>query len=237
MKKAAGLLAVDVDGTLITDHGSITGKVYDALEKAVSLNWEVVIASGRTFFAAKPIIEKLPFLRYAVMSNGACIMVGGKKSDYQYLEPLFKDLVVPDGVQHFEGIGAGHFVKMVHNGIEYGMMQALAEGFTILKKSDYQLDLSKAAEIYNHGSVIESRLVGWLEDAFKLYSQDLKGVSGKVKHSGEGEWTVQTAKELKLKAKIIEGAFDFRVQSEKNPSYTGKISTVLRNQFGGHSLK
>lgn len=166
--------------------------------------------------------------------SGACLMIGGKKETYEYLLPLFSDLAVNQGIQFFEGQGAGHFVKMIHNGIEYGMMQAIAEGFTILKKSKYRLDLTKIADVYNHGSVIESRLMGWLKGALELHEEDLKNVSGKVAHTGEGEWTVKTAKKLGVKTKIIEEALKFRVQSEKNPNYTGKILSALREQFGGH---
>ncbi len=168
---------------------------------------------------------------------GACLMVGGDRKTFDYLFPLFVDISVPEGVEFFEGVGAGHFVKMVHNGIEYGMMQAIAEGFAVLKKSKYLLDLTKVANIYNHGSVIESRLVGWLKNAFELHGDDLIDISGSVKHTGEGQWTVKTAIELELKAKIIEEALKFRIQSEKKPSYTGKILTALRNQFGGHDIK
>lgn len=168
--------------------------------------------------------------------NGACLMVGGAKDTFEYLLPLFRDITQPDAVQHFEGIGAGHFVKMIHNGIEYGMMQAIAEGFNILKESDYKLDLTKVADIYNHGSVVESRLTKWLQEAYELYGQDLKEISGTVVHSGEGEWTVKTAKEMGVQAKVIEEAFNFRVESEKRPSYTGKIVQALRNRFGGHKI-
>jgi glucose-6-phosphate 1-dehydrogenase len=169
--------------------------------------------------------------------GGASVMVGGRQEDLEQLEELFAAIAAPGAYQFFEGYGAGHFVKMVHNGIEYGMMQALAEGFTILKKSDYQLDLSKVTEIYNNGSVIESRLVGWLQSGLKVFGEDLKGVSGSVGHTGEGEWTVKTAEAMKLKADIIAGALEFRKKSANSPSYTGQVLSALRNQFGGHSLK
>lgn len=168
--------------------------------------------------------------------NGACVMIGGDKKVFREVEYLFKEMSVKDGYQFFDGAGAGHFVKMVHNGIEYGMMQAIAEGFNIMKKARFKLDLSKVAEIYNHGSVIESRLIGWLEGAFKDHGHDLKGVSGKVSATGEGAWTVQTAKEMKLKAKIIEESLKFRKTSQKSPDYAGKILSALREQFGGHSV-
>ncbi len=169
--------------------------------------------------------------------NGASLMVGGDKKTYETLEPLFRDLAVRDGYGYMGEAGAGHFVKMIHNGIEYGMMQAIAEGFTVLKKSKYKLNLEKVAGVYDHGSVIESRLVSWLNKAFEIHGEDLQGVTGRVAHTGEGEWTVKTAKAEKVKAKVIEEALKFRVESEKNPSYTGKILSALREQFGGHSVK
>ncbi len=167
---------------------------------------------------------------------GACFMVGGERKSFDYLLPLYIDLTVPQGVEFFAGVGAGHFVKMVHNGIEYGMMQAIAEGFTIMKYSKYNLDLAKVAEVYNHGSVIESKLMGWLEKGLKLFGEDLNVVAGSVPRGGEADWTVDTAKELRVKTKIIEEAVKFRLESEKNPSYTGKILNAVRNMFGGHSL-
>lgn len=166
--------------------------------------------------------------------HGGALMIGGKKEMFKKLEPLFYDLAQKDGYQFFEGPGAGHFVKMIHNGIEYGIMQAIAEGFTILKKSRYALDLGNVADVYNHGSVIESRLIGWLADAFRLSGEDLKDISGAAGHTGEGAWTVKTAEELKIRARVIEEALRFRMRSEKRPSYTGKILSALRHQFGGH---
>ncbi len=169
--------------------------------------------------------------------NGACCMVGGDKKTFEYIEPIFNDVSIPDGYMHFEGIGAGHFVKMVHNGIEYGMMQSIAEGFEIMQKSPFKLNLLDVTEIYQHGSVVTSRLVGWLQQAFKTYGTDLKDVSGSVGYTGEGEWTAATAKELKVPAKIIEESFKFRVASQKKPSFTGKALTGMRNSFGHHSIE
>jgi glucose-6-phosphate 1-dehydrogenase len=166
--------------------------------------------------------------------NGACLMIGGEEKVFKKLEPLFKDFAADSSYQFFPGVGAGHFVKMVHNGIEYGMMQAIAEGYAILKKVKYRLNLKDVNYIYSKGSVIESRLITWLGKALELHGEDLKKVPGKVGYTGEGEWTVKTAKELKLKAKIIEESFKFRVKSQKEPDYTGKILMALREQFGGH---
>lgn len=168
--------------------------------------------------------------------NGACLMIGGDKKMFAQLELLFKDISKDGSYQFFEGVGAGHFVKMIHNGIEYGMMQALAEGFAIMKKSRFKLNLHDVTKIYNHGSVIESRLVAWLKKAFEMRGEELKGVSGTVGHTGEGAWTVLSANELKVKAKIIDESFKYRIHSEKHPDYTGKILSALREQFGGHSV-
>lgn len=168
--------------------------------------------------------------------NGASLMIGGKKSDFKQYEQLFADCSIPNGYQFFNGVGAGHFVKMIHNGIEYGMMQAIAEGFAVMKQSKFNLDLSRVADIYNHGSVIESKLMGWLKNAFTIYGDNFENVSGSVNHTGEGAWTVKTADELGVQTKIIENALQFRIDSGKNPSYTGKILSALRGQFGGHSI-
>lgn len=169
--------------------------------------------------------------------TGGSLMVGGKKATFEKLKPLLEALAVPGGLEHFEGVGAGHFVKMIHNGIEYGMMQAIAEGFTILSKSKYKLNLLKAASVYNHGSVIESRLVGWLKEAFEIYGPELKTISGAVAQTGEGKWTVMTAQKLGVMDKVIQDALAFRELSEKKPSYTGKIVSALRNRFGEHDTK
>ncbi len=168
--------------------------------------------------------------------NGACLMIGGHSEDFERTEALFADIALPDGYRFFEGHGAGHFVKMVHNGIEYGMMQAIAEGFQIMRTSDYDLDLSAVADVYQHGSVIESRLVGWLAEAFELHGQALEGVSGMVGHTGEGAWTVRTAEEMELEARVIRGALEFRKESERDPSYAGQVLSALRNRFGGHAM-
>lgn len=133
--------------------------------------------------------------------------------------------------------GAGHFVKMVHNGIEYGMMQSIGEGFEIMKESKFRLPLKKVADLYNKGSVIESRLMEWLAKAFGAHGEDLKNISGVVAHSGEGLWTVKIAKELGVPVKVIKDALDFRLKSKGNPSYTGQVISALRNQFGGHHVR
>ncbi len=168
--------------------------------------------------------------------NGACLMIGGRRSLFEKFVNLFKDLSADHGYGYVGKSGAGHFVKMVHNGIEYGMMQALAEGFTVMKASPFDLNLLKVAEIYNHRSVIESRLVGWLVKAFEQYGEDLNEIPGSASQSGEGLWTVESAKELGIPVPVIEEALNFRIQSQSRPGYTGKILSALRNQFGQHEV-
>lgn len=169
--------------------------------------------------------------------NGACLMIGGSYEGFENIEELFKDFAKEGGYQFFEGAGAGHFVKMVHNGIEYGMMQALGEGFEVMEKSEFKLDLPRVAKIYNNGSVIESRLVGWLESAFKDHGPELSGVSSTVSHTGEGEWTIKTAEKMGVTVPVIKDSFQFRIDSKENPRYAGKVVSALREQFGGHDVK
>jgi len=210
---------------------------------------DVVIDGGNSFYkdsqrrAADLAKRSIHFLDAGISGGpqgaveGACVMVGGNRGIYKAHESLFHDIATDDGYGYMGEAGAGHFVKMVHNGIEYGMMQAIAEGFEIMKKSPYDLDIKKIADLYNHRSVVESRLVGWLKDAYAAYGEDLAEISGSVAQSGEGEWTVKTAKELGVPVPGIESAVEFRKQSQNKPSYTGKVLSAMRNQFGGHSVK
>ena len=169
--------------------------------------------------------------------NGACMMVGGDRGVYEKFVPLFEDLCVEGGFGYMGSHGAGHYVKMVHNGIEYGMMQAIGEGFEVMKKAEeFDIDLKAVTKVYNHGSVIESRLVGWLEKAYEQNGEDLEGISGEVSHSGEGLWTVEAAKRINVPVENIEQSLQFRIDSQGNPSYTGQVVSALRNQFGGHDV-
>lgn len=168
--------------------------------------------------------------------NGACMMIGGDQEIFEEYETLFADLCVEEGYRYMGQTGSGHFVKMVHNGIEYGMMQAIAEGFSVLRQSDFDLDLVDVAHVYNHGSVIQSRLIGWLRQGYAHFGEALGDVSGKVGHSGEGLWTVETAEQMGIETPVIKDALRFREQSHQNPSYTGKVVSLLRYMFGGHDV-
>lgn len=169
--------------------------------------------------------------------GGACLMIGGGNTTYKKYVGLFSDLAVAGGYDYMGELGAGHFVKMVHNGIEYGMMQAIGEGFAVLKEWRGELDLERIAHLYNNGSVIESRLIHWLKEAYAKHGTSLSDITGSISHSGEGKWTVEAAQELGIPVPIIEGALQFRVDSQDAPSYTGQIVSALRNQFGGHDVK
>ena len=176
--------------------------------------------------------------------NGACVMVGGEQHAFDRLEQLFADIAAPGAYQFFPGAGAGHFVKMVHNGIEYGMMQAIAEGFDILKRADYNLDLEAVARIYNHRSVIESRLVGWMLSGFQDFGQNLTNISGSAGSGGaagmtqsEAKWTLDVATEQATPTPVIQASVDARLQSQKEPNFQGKVINALRHQFGGHEVK
>lgn len=210
---------------------------------------DIVVEAGNSFYKddaprAQKLAEKgIQYVDVGVSGgpsgarSGACLMIGGSQKLFSQMEELYRDLSIEQGYAHFEGIGAGHFVKMVHNGIEYGMMQAIGEGFNVMKKSDYDLDLTEVARIYNTGSVIESRLVGWLHKAYQEWGVELEPISGTISHSGEGKWTVETAQELGEAVPVIADSFQFRLDSEKNPSYTGQVVSALRGQFGGHPVK
>jgi 6-phosphogluconate dehydrogenase len=170
------------------------------------------------------------------LKNGYCLMVGGAPEAVKLCEPIFKTLAPVDGYAHVGPAGAGHYVKMVHNGIEYGLMQAYAEGFEIMKTSPFGLDLHKIASIWGHGSVVRSWLLELLEGALKDDS-DLKSIRGWVADSGEGRWTVQASIDQDVPAPVITLALQARFRSRQEESYGAKILSALRNQFGGHEVK
>jgi 6-phosphogluconate dehydrogenase len=167
---------------------------------------------------------------------GYCLMVGGEPEPVKRLEPIFRSLAPEDGYLHAGGPGAGHYVKMVHNGIEYGLMQAYAEGFEILHASDYKLDLAAVADLWNHGSVVRSWLLELAVSAFSQ-DQDLVHVKGWVADSGEGRWTVQEAIDRDVPAPVITLSLLNRFRSRQDDSYQSKVLAALRNEFGGHAVK
>jgi 6-phosphogluconate dehydrogenase len=171
------------------------------------------------------------------LANGYCLMVGGDDVAFQQVEPAFKTLAPEDGYAHVGPSGAGHFVKMVHNGIEYGLMQAYAEGFEILKSSEFELDLKDVAGIWRYGSVVRSWLLELLYDAFEQEGNDLADIAGYVEDSGEGRWTVFEAINESVPAPVIASSLFARFASRQDESFGAKINAALRKQFGGHAVK
>lgn len=170
--------------------------------------------------------------------NGFSMMAGGEEKAYKEIEPALKTLAQPDGsYQYFGTSGSGHFVKMVHNAIEYGMMESLAEGYRVLKEGPYKnMDLAAAGEVWQHGSVVNS----WLNELSRQALADnpeLIGVEGVVAESGEARWTLELAKELNIPLPSIQSAFDVRLKSQKGEiSFTTKLLAAMRNKFGGHEI-
>lgn len=167
---------------------------------------------------------------------GYCLMVGGDPKAVAVAEPIFKALAPEDGFLHVGPTGSGHFVKMVHNGIEYGMLEAYGEGFEIMKASPFTLDLGAIAGLWNHGSVVRSWLLELLEGAYHD-NPKLEHIRGYVDDSGEGRWTIQEAINENVPAPVITLSLLARLSSRQDESYSAKVIAALRNQFGGHAIK
>jgi 6-phosphogluconate dehydrogenase len=171
------------------------------------------------------------------LENGYCLMVGGTREAVARCEPVFRTLAPPDGFAHVGPSGAGHFVKMIHNGIEYAMLEAYAEGYEILAaKKEFGLDLHRIAALWNRGSVVRS----WMNElAERAFARDptLAGLRGYVEDSGEGRWTVQEAIDLDVPAPAIALSLFARFRSRQDESFGAKVIAALRNEFGGHAVK
>jgi len=169
-------------------------------------------------------------------AEGYCMMVGGEKETVDLGRPILDTLAPKDGWAHMGASGAGHFVKMVHNGIEYGMMQAYAEGFEVLYKSDFKFDLLSIAKVWNHGSVVRSWLLELGERALAKEG-DLKSVAPYVSDSGEGRWTLQAAMDEDVPVPVLAASLFSRFSSRDPYNFTARFNSALRNQFGGHAIK
>ncbi|RCW51255.1 phosphogluconate dehydrogenase (NAD(+)-dependent, decarboxylating) [Paenibacillus prosopidis] len=167
--------------------------------------------------------------------EGACTMIGGNKEAFDSVEQLFRDICVDNGYLHAGESGSGHFLKMVHNGVEYGMMQAIAEGFELLEKSSFDFDYEKVARVWNNGSVIRSWLMELTENAFSKDAR-LEGLKGIMHSSGEGKWTLETALDLQTATPVIALSLLMRYRSLEEDTFSGKVVAALRNEFGGHSV-
>jgi 6-phosphogluconate dehydrogenase len=170
------------------------------------------------------------------LQEGYCLMIGGEKSIVDQLEPIFKTLAPENGFAHVGASGAGHFAKMVHNGIEYGMLQAYGEGFEMLKAAQFDFDLGKISHLWNQGSVVRSWLLELAENAFQKDPQ-LSSIKGYIEDSGEGRWAVLEAVEREIPASILTLSLFARYGSRQDDSFSAKVIAALRNEFGGHAVK
>jgi 6-phosphogluconate dehydrogenase len=171
------------------------------------------------------------------LGEGYCMMVGGHPDSVKQISPILDVLAPPDGWRHFGDAGAGHFVKMVHNGVEYGIMQAYAEGFELMHKSKYDIELKEVAGLWNRGSVVRSWLCELAERAFDEEGNDLEDLKGHVVDSGEGRWTIVDAIDHDVPTPVITAALYARFYSRNEGQYTHKVLAALRNQFGGHAVE
>lgn len=168
--------------------------------------------------------------------NGACTMIGGDAEVFEYVSKVFKDISVENGSLYTGAAGSGHFTKMVHNGIEYGMMQSIAEGFEVFEHSEFDIDFQKTAKLFNHGSVIRGWLMELTENAFSK-DEKLNGIKGIMHSSGEGKWTLETALDLGVPTPVIALSIMMRYRSQMSDTFSGKVVAALRNEFGGHAVE
>jgi 6-phosphogluconate dehydrogenase len=187
--------------------------------------------------------QKLSFVDVGVSGGiwgfevGFCLMAGGDRAPVKRLGPIFEALAPENGYAHVGGSGAGHFVKMIHNGIEYGLMQAYAEGFEIMEHSEFDLDLTEIAGIWRYGSVVRSWLLELLHAAFEQHGGKLDDIAPYVEDSGEGRWTINEAINENVPAPVISTALYARFASRREIDFSAKVAAALRNQFGGHAVK
>jgi 6-phosphogluconate dehydrogenase len=247
LEELSGKLARPRAVWVMVPSGDATESMIDELLKVLEPG-DTIIDGGNSNFHdsvrrhAKVAAAGLNFIDAGVSGGvwglkiGYCLMVGGEPEPVKRLEPAFKSLAPEDGYLHCGGPGSGHYVKMVHNGIEYGMMQAYAEGFELMHASDYTLDLSAIANMWMHGSVVRSWLLELAASALSQ-DQDLTHLRGYVEDSGEGRWTVQEAIDKNVPAPVITLSLLNRFRSRQDDSYQAKVLAALRNEFGGHAVK
>lgn len=231
---------------LMIPAGNIIDSVLEELCRYLSKG-DIIIEGGNSFY-------KTSVARYNLLKDkgihfldcgtsggvsgaryGVCAMIGGDKDVFDYCESIFKAIAVPDGYLYTGAAGSGHFVKMVHNGIEYGMMQAIAEGFEVFEKSSYDIDFEAVAKLFNHGSVVRSWLMELVASAFEKDAK-LDGIKGVMQSSGEGKWTLETALDLGVPTPVIALSLLMRYRSLQEDTFAGKVVAALRNEFGGHAV-
>lgn len=245
---------------LMLPAGQVTDEFIDKLLKLLEPG-DLVIDGGNSFYKdtlrryQKLAQKGIHFMDIGVSGGpkgareGACLMIGGDREDFEAVEQLCKAAASSGAYQHLGPVGAGHFAKMVHNGIEYGMMESIGEGLAILKSSSFKYDFRKLLDLYNHKSVVESRLIGWALDAFK---EDLlldnispiigSGGKGKERTKAEADWTIDIAKEMGIDPPSIESAIKVRSESpnvsgDSPNGFRNKVISAMRGEFGGHLVK
>lgn len=229
---------------IMVPAGPAVDKIIDGLAPGFSSD-DVIIDGGNSFY--KDSIARAERLDIAYLDMGVsggiwgnkegyCLMVGGSKEAYDKVEPALRDLAQKDGCAYVGESGAGDYSKMVHNGIEYGMLEAYAEGFEILKASPYNYDFAALAKLWNHGSVVRSWLLELAQLAFEE-SGDLEHVRGWIEDSGEGRWTVIESIEERVPAPVIALSLMMRFRSRQEDPFSAKVIAALRKKFGGHEVK
>ena len=234
---------------VMVPSGAPTQSTIDELGELLSPG-DVIIDGGNSHYvdgldrAAKLKERGIGFIDAGVSGGvwglkiGYCLMVGGERDVVQLLEPVFRTLAPEDGYAHVGPPGAGHYVKMIHNGIEYGMLQAYAEGFALLEAApEFGLDLHQIAGIWRYGSVVRSWLLELLHAAFEQEGHELEKVAGYVEDSGEGRWTITEAINESVPVPVITAALFARFASRQDESFAAKVTAALRKQFGGHQIR
>lgn len=231
---------------MLVPHGEITENVIATLKPLLD-EGDIIIDGGNSNYKesvrlGESLKEKgIHFMDCGTSGGvsgareGICTMIGGDPEAFKIIEPVIKSVSVENGYFYTGELGSGHFLKMIHNGIEYGMMQAMAEGFDILEKSEYDYDLEGVAKVWNNGSVIRSWLMELVESAFSK-DPKLEEIRGVMNSSGEGKWTVETALDLQVPAPVITMSLLMRYRSQEDDTFTGKVVAALRNEFGGHAV-
>jgi 6-phosphogluconate dehydrogenase len=250
--KTLGALKKQLDAPryvwMMIPAGEITEKTFQQLVKILEPGDTIIDGGNSNFRDSQRRYKearkaKISFIDVGVSGGiwglevGFCLMAGGDKSTAKRLEPIFHALAPEDGYAHVGPSGAGHFTKMVHNGIEYGMMQAYAEGFEVMKSSEFGLDLHEIAGIWRYGSVVRSWLLELLYAAFEKEGSELQKIQGYVEDSGEGRWTIAEAIAEDVPVPVITAALYARFASRQDESFAAKVNAALRNEFGGHAVK
>ncbi|WP_134158941.1 phosphogluconate dehydrogenase (NAD(+)-dependent, decarboxylating) [Alicyclobacillus sacchari] len=232
---------------LMVPHGKPVDNLIDQL-KPLLTKGDIIIEGGNSYYKESvrhaEELSKQGIYFFDVGTSGgmegarygACYMIGGDAEVFKTIEPIFRDTAVPNGYVYTGRAGSGHYCKMVHNGVEYGMMAAIGEGFEVLEKGPFDYDFAEVARCWSNGSVIRGWLMELTEKAFRADPR-LDQIRGVVHSSGEGQWTVQEALDIQAATPIIAMSLLMRYRSQEDDTFTGKVQAALRNQFGGHAVE